>query len=234
MRKTAQGILAELEQTRQHIHQKLDKSNWERAIDSALQHSISQLPDGGGMGDVGEVASLTREVELFKTNFMRDAYRQVLEHDRPGDAAVMQVLLAAQMEMLASLSETLAMSEDEAVARAKAIINRLLEAGYSAVGNVVKPDGSLMPVEMFPPTKRGTPKRKKASSIGVKSVPPPAFNVMSTVQQQVFASPMKSSPRRRRAAAAARKGVSFTPSRRSPRPRSVACDGGTTSPRRAR
>ena len=45
MRKTAQGILLELENSRHHIRQKLEKTNWERAIDSALQHSIQQLPE---------------------------------------------------------------------------------------------------------------------------------------------------------------------------------------------
>jgi len=213
MRKTALGILSELEHSRQHIHQKLDKSNWERALESALQHSITQLPAGDGSTDAAEVDSLTREAELLKSNFMRESYREVLEQERGGDAAVMQVLLTAQFEMITSLSETLSMSEDEAVAHAKSIINRLLEAGYSAASQCIKPDGSLMPAEIFPPSKRGTPKRKKSSSIiSAKPVAaPPALAAMSTAHQQVFASPMKSSPRRRKAAAGARKGISFTP-----------------------
>jgi kinesin family protein 18/19 len=39
IRKMAQGILVELENSRHHMHQKLEKSPWERAIDTALSHS---------------------------------------------------------------------------------------------------------------------------------------------------------------------------------------------------
>jgi len=212
MRKTAQGVLAELEQSRQHIHRKLDKSNWERAIDSALQHSITQLPSGEGIVDSGETASLAREAELLKANFASEAYREVLDHDKWADAAAMQLLLTAQFEMLASLSETLGMSEEEAVRHAKSLIARLLESGYSAASHIIKPDGSVMPLELFPPTRRGTPKRKKSSSVHVKPVPAPGLaGVSETHKQQILASPMKSSPRRRKVQGVARKGVSFTP-----------------------
>jgi kinesin family member 18/19 len=223
MRKTAQGILSELEHSRQHMHQKIDKSNWDRAIETALQHSIAQLPNSDGVGDCGEIASLTREAELLKSNFMRESYREVLEQERGGDVATMQVLLAAQFETLASLSETLAMNEEEAVTHAKGIINRLLEAGYSAASNVIKPDGSLMPVEMFPPTRRGTPKRKKTSNVQPRPIPPPAFAAVAPAQEQALMSPLKASPRRaRKVQGLARKGASFSPVKKStPRKRSV-------------
>ncbi|KAI0137729.1 kinesin-domain-containing protein [Hypoxylon sp. NC0597] len=214
MRKTAVGIQLELEDSRQHIHQKLSKMNWERAIDGALQHSISQLPTGEGHSvDNGEIESLTREAELWKAKFAREADREVLEQDRAGDAGIMQVLLTAQFEILASLSETMNMSEEEAVAHAKSIIHRLLETGYTAAAQVVKPDGAKMPVEAFPPTKRGTPKRKKMSmgKDAVKPIPNPALAAIAASQPpQMFGSPVRGSPRRRKALNA-RKGVSFTP-----------------------
>ncbi|KAL8302944.1 hypothetical protein RB597_005386 [Gaeumannomyces tritici] len=215
MRRTAHGILAELENSRQHLHQKIERSNWERGVDSALQHSITQLSSGDGNVDKGEVSTLTREVELLKSNFMREAYREVMEQERAGDAATVQVLLNAQFEILASLSETLAMGEEEAVAHAKAIINRLLEAGCSAASHVVKPDGAVMPVEMFPPTKRGTPRRKKVSNVHVKPLAAPVFSAstLSVGQPEAIASPTKGSPRRRKAAVS-KKGVSFTPSKK--------------------
>ncbi|KAK6948889.1 hypothetical protein Daesc_008960 [Daldinia eschscholtzii] len=215
MRKTAVGIQLELEDSRQHIHQKLNKMNWERAIDGALQHSISQLPRGDVHVDNGEIESLTREAELWKAKFAREADREVLEQDKAGDSAIMQVLLTAQFEILASLSETVDMSEEEAVAHAKSIINRLLETGYAAASQVVKPDGAKMPVEAFPPTKRGTPKRKKTTRISmgkdaIKPIPNPALAAVVASQPQMFGSPVKGSPRRRKALNA-RKGVSFTP-----------------------
>lgn len=217
MRKTAHGILLELENSRYHLHHKLEKTNWERAIDVALQHSINQLPRGDGHADTGEVSSLTREAELVKANFTREANREVLEQDKAGDAGMMQVLLTAQFDILASLSETMDMDEEEAVTHAKTIINRLLETGFSAASQVVKPDGAKMPVEVFPPTKRGTPKRKKRVSMvpreSMKPVPNPQLAAMSASQPQVtFASPAKgNSPRRRRPLNNGRKGVSFTP-----------------------
>lgn len=215
MRKTAQGILIELESSRQHIHKKLERSNWERALDSALQHSIAQLQGVEGVVDGSERDTLTREAEALKTSFMRDAYREVLEQDKAGDAAILQVLLSAQFDMLASLSGTLSMNEEEAVTHAKSIVKRLLDVGYSAASQVVKPDGSMMPTELFPPTKRGTPKRKKSVAIHVKPITAPAMANMSVAQQQAIASPMKASPRRRKMGAA-RKGISFTPVKKKP------------------
>ncbi|KAK3995299.1 putative kinesin-like protein [Cladorrhinum sp. PSN332] len=220
MRKTAHGILVELESSRHHIRQKMERTNWERALDSALNHGIAALPKSDGITDASERDRLTREAESLKATFMRDAYWEVLEQDKAGDAATMQVLLTAQFEILSSLSETLDMSEDEAITRARGIINRLLETGYSAASHVVKPDGSMMPVELFPPTKRGTPKRKKSISIhNTKAIPVPglASAVLSATanqQQQVLVSPMKASPRRRKVGSAGRKGVSFTPAKK--------------------
>ncbi|KAI0014848.1 kinesin motor domain-containing protein [Xylariomycetidae sp. FL0641] len=222
VRKTAQGILLELEHSRHHLHNKLSKTNWERAIDGALQHSISQLP-GDGKADTGEIASLTREAELLKSNFTREAYHEVLDQDKAGDAAIMQVLLTAQFEILASLNETINMSEEEAVAHAKSIINRLLNTGFTAASQVVKPDGASMPAEAFPPTKRGTPKRKKASLLPkdiVRPVPAPSLAPAPMLQPEQAMSPMKASPRRRRAMNT-RKGVSFTPKKKSPTKRAV-------------
>ncbi|KAK4154217.1 P-loop containing nucleoside triphosphate hydrolase protein [Chaetomidium leptoderma] len=207
MRKTAHGILMELESSRHHIHQRLERSNWERQLDTALSHSIAQLPTGDGAVDGSETDTLAREVEMLKTSFMRDAYREVIEQDKAGDAAVLQVLLTAQFDILSSMSETLSMSEEEAVAHAKTMISRLLETGYSAASHVVKPDGSMMPVELFPPTKRGTPKRKKSLHLNTKPIAAPVF---SAAQQEAIASPIKASPRRRKLTVS-RKGVAFTP-----------------------
>src|SRR5699024_1477929 len=45
IRKTAQGILFELEGTRQHYHQRLSRSNWDRAMNSAVENAIRQLQE---------------------------------------------------------------------------------------------------------------------------------------------------------------------------------------------
>lgn len=215
IRKTAHGILLELENSRQHLHQKLDKSTWERAIDTALSHSISNLEGT----DTGEIAQLTREAELLKANFNREAYREVLEQDKAGDAAMVQMLLTAQFDMLSSLSDTLEMDEEEAVQHAKAMINRLLQSGFAAASQVVKPDGSLPVVDVFPPTRAGTPKRKKAASAYVKPIAAPTFGFTST--DPAYTSPLKTSPRRRKVQGSAKKGISFTPVKKAPKGRAV-------------
>ncbi|EFQ33653.1 kinesin motor domain-containing protein [Colletotrichum graminicola] len=217
IRKTAQGILVELEHSRHHIHQKLEHTNWERSIDTALHHSIKQLP--GGDADAAEIYTLTREAELLKANFGRDANREVLEMDKAGDAAMVQVLLTAQFDILASLEDTLEMNEEDAVAHAKRIINRLLEAGFTAASHVVKPDGAMIPVEKFSPSKRGTPKRKKAVLNNLNNTSPvrqPAFAPPADTAPQPHVSPLKVSPRRKKTGAprSPRKGVSFSPVKR--------------------
>lgn len=219
MRKTAQGILVELESSRQHIHQKLERSNWERALDSALQHSILQLPSGDGIADCGEAASLTRESEVLKAQFTREANQQVLEQEKGADAAIVQALLTAQFEMLSSMTDLLAMEEDEAMEQAKDMIKRLLETGYSAASQVVKPDGSMVPADLFPPTKRGTPKRKKGASFHVQPVEPPAFTAAPPTPIREHSSPLKS-PRRRKAVNV-KKGISFSPAKKKITPKRV-------------
>ncbi|KAH7034688.1 kinesin motor domain-containing protein [Microdochium trichocladiopsis] len=223
LRKTAHGIMLELENSRYHLHQKLDKTHWERAIDVALQHSINQLP--AGAGEFGEIERLELEAELLKSKFTREAYREVLQQDKTGDAGTLQVLLTAQFEILTALSDTSSMNEDEAVAHAKGIINKLLDTGFTAAGHVVKPDSTIPPVETFAPAKRGLPKRRRSSTapreLLSRAVQNPRLAAVAEDETTEYASPMKGSPRRRKAGSA-RKSVSFTPvKKKSPSKRAV-------------
>ena len=132
----------------------------------------------------------------------------------------MQVLLSAQFEIIASLDDILSMSEQEAIQHAKTTLRKLLQICSTAASHVVKPDGSLAVSEIYPPTKRGTPKRKKQTSFldsNARSAPPSAA---LAVAPQVCASPMKSSPRRKKPIMG-KKGVSFSPKKRSPSKRGV-------------
>lgn len=228
VRKTACGILAELEHSRQHMHQRLERPSWERAMDMALAHGLGQLEsvDGGpASADSSReaAAGLAREADLLKANFGRDAYREVLEQERAGDAATVQMLLTAQLDMVSSLAHTLAMDEESAVAHANATLHRLLQTGSVAASHVVKPDGPLPAVppptvEAFPPTRRGMPKRSKTAASYIKPVGAPAAAAVHS--EHVFASPPRS-PRRRKALGAARKGVSFTPVKKAAKSRGV-------------
>ncbi|KAA6416276.1 MAG: kinesin family [Lasallia pustulata] len=215
MRKTAQGILVELEGSRHHYHQRLAKSNWERAIESALQNGLRQLKDADGGSDGIDAANLTREAELLKANADREALMAVAEQEKGSDAAVVQVLLQAHFETMAAVQNILSMDEQEAVEAAKDILSSILNSCTKATSHIIKPDGSMVPVELFPPTRSGTPKRKKqAGLLGGTPLKTATAAVLASAPHLTL-SPVRASPKRRKAAAP-RKGVSFTPKNKSP------------------
>lgn len=216
MRKMAQGILLELESSRHHYHQRLAKNNWARAIDSALQNGIRQLKEADTGIDSQDAACLNREAELLKTNADREALVAVAEEEKSGDASVVQVLLRTHFETMAGIRGILSMGEDEAIEAAKNVLGKILNACSTVTSHVVKPDGSIMPTELFPPTRSGTPKRKKQVAFLGGGTP------LKTVATASFAaapplipSPVRASPKRRKYGAA-KKAVSFTPKKKSP------------------
>lgn len=216
MRKTAQGISLELESSRHHYHQRLAKSNWERAVDSALQNGLRQLKETDRGADGPDTASLIREAELLKANADREALLAVAEDDKGGDAALVQVQLQAHFETMASIQNILSMSENEAVAAAKSVLSKILNSCTAVASHVVKPDGSLIPPEIFPPTRSGTPKRKKPAALLPGGTPLKAtIGVSLADAAPSLGSPARASPKRRKVAMAKR-GVSFTPKKKSP------------------
>ncbi|KAL1901026.1 tubulin-dependent ATPase kip3 [Sporothrix stenoceras] len=257
MRKTARGIMAELEHSRHHLHQKIERGNWERPLDSALQHSIAQIKsaafDSVAAADTSEtIASLTRETELLKANFAREAYIEVLEQEKTTgsqtDMLMMQTLLSAQFEIMSSLSSTLSMPRDQAVAHGQRLIRKLIDAGVAACSQIVKPDPSLSAstsgshtghhfsastgssarfslggMDMFPPSKRGTPRRKRSLGGNSSIMAPPARASLGASAQHLTASPTKSSPRRRKVVTgASRKSVSMPTKKQGSRAGSIA------------
>jgi len=216
MRKTAQGILVELESSRHHYHQKLAKSNWERAIDSALQNGLRQLKEIDGGYDGLEAANLAREAEVLKANADREALLTVAEQEKGSDAAVVQVLLQAHFDTMAAVHGLFGMGEEEAVRAAKQILTRIMHSCTNATSHVIKPDGSIAPVELFPPTRHGTPKRKKQLNLIVGGTPlKPAQAAVLASAPHLTGSPIRSSPKRRKMGGA-KKGVQFTPKKKSP------------------
>lgn len=215
MRKTAQGILVELEGSRHHYHQRLAKSNWERAIDSALQNGLRQLKDAEGSADGLDAENLTREAELLKANADREALLAVAEQEKGSDAAVVQVLLQAHFETMAAVHNILSLGEQEAVEAAKSILSRILNSCTKATSHIIKPDGSMVPVELFPPTRSGTPKRKKQAGLLGGTPLKTATAAVLAAAPHLTMSPVRASPKRRKATAV-RKGISFTPKNKSP------------------
>lgn len=209
MRKTAQGILLELEGSRHHYHQRLTKSSWKRPVDLALQNAIKHLKESNADAEGYDTANLTREAELLKANAERDALLAVAEDEKAGDAGVVQVLLQAHFETMAAIQNILSMDEEEAVRAAKSIIGKILQSCTSVTSHVIKPDGSLAPVEAFAPTRAGTPKRKKQATPLKTTIPQ---NLVSA--PHLNGSPVRASPKRRKIGA--KKGVSFTPKKKSP------------------
>lgn len=237
MRKTAQGILVELEGSRQHFHQRLAKSNWSRAIDTALQDGLRQLQAlGNAAMDNIEEASLHREVEALKAKADIEAHLAVLDQEKLSEQGLMQVMLTAHFETIAILNQILQMSEEEAMEAAREVLGKLLESCAESVGQVIKPDGGLQITEAIPPSKAGTPRKRKQmpltgpspikskvrSSIGgqASALPPhmaphmdSSFTGSSPVSSQAAAS-----PKRRVKLGGARRGVVMTntPKKKSP------------------
>ena len=216
MRKTAQGILLELESSRHHYHQRLSKSNWERPVETALHNSIRQLNEiDNGTGSY-DSDRLQREAELVRANADREALQAVVEDEKGAEAGTVQVLLQAHFETMSAVRSLLSMSEEEAVQAAKGILSKILTSCSTVTSHIIKPDGSLVPVEAFAPTRSGTPKRKKQAAF-LSGDTPLKMNLPAHLQSvpQLSSSPIKGSPKRRKFAAA-KKGISVTPKKKSP------------------
>jgi kinesin family protein 18/19 len=199
MRKTAKGILTELESSRQHYHQRMAKNTWERALETALQTGIRQLKEAEG-GDGSDVTTLIRETELLKSAADREAYSAILDQEKGGDAAIVQLLLQAHFDTIAILGQILHMSEEEAVQAAKSMLGQLINNCTSAASQVIKPEGGLPVTEAFAPRKQGTPKQRKTAALlgpsPLRALPRPSL-FAEAAGPTVNLSPMKSaSPRR--------------------------------------
>ncbi|KAL9082771.1 MAG: hypothetical protein Q9159_006184 [Coniocarpon cinnabarinum] len=223
MRKTANGILMELEQSRSHYHSRLAKASWQRPIDTALQTGLKQLEEVDGVIDNSDREALQREAELLKSNAETEMQSAVLELDKQGDNALMQTLLRAHFETICMIDQVLTMDEASAMRAGKDFLHRMLNACNEATNHVVKADGSQPVLEPLPRTKSGTPKRRRDENL-VRSSPMKRPSQAPPIQNtaRFSMSPAKgSSPRRRVKLGTPRKGVSFTPKKRSPAKRAV-------------
>lgn len=207
IRRTAQGILLELEGSRQHYHQRLAKSVWERGMTSAVENAVQQLQEFE-TSDKSDITNLRREAELLRSNTEREALSAVAEHDKGGEAATVQVLLQAQFEIASSIEDIMHLSEEEAVEMGKRSLTNMLDSCYAVTSNVVKPDGNL-PTMPASPTKASPSKQKKRLSLAI--VPPgKSMNAAVSLHPTAPASPTRGSPRRRKMGSG-RKSVSFSP-----------------------
>lgn len=214
MRSEAVGVSAELEQTRQHCHRKIERTYWTTKLDTALQIGLRQLSELDGSADSHDAANLTREYELLKSIADREAYTAMLDQDKNGDAAIVQVLLQAHLETVTILHQITTMEEEEAVQAARRILSKIMNSCTNATSQAIRPDGTLPVTEFFAPTHKGTPKRSKPVYIKdpspMKRIPMPA----AVEAPHLVGSPMKSSPIRRKMGGTRK--IQFTPKKKSP------------------
>jgi kinesin family protein 18/19 len=213
MRDTAVGISAELEQTRQHCHRRIERSNWTSKMDTALGVGLKGLSEIDGSTDSQDAANLTREYELLKSNADREALNALLDQEKGGDAAIVQVLVQAHIETVTILSQITQLSESEAVETARKLITKIMNSCTNATSQAIRPDGGLPVTEFFAPTHRGTPKRRKPVRIMEPSPMRPLALPPLADAPHLTASPMKASPRRKKMIAV-KKGVQFSPMRK--------------------
>ncbi|KAF9690715.1 hypothetical protein EKO04_011392 [Ascochyta lentis] len=215
MRDTAIGISAELEQSRQHHHRRLERSTWASKLDTALSFGLRQLTELDGTVDGPDAANLTREYQILKSNAEREVLSVLLEQERGGDAATVQVLVQAHIETVAILSQITQMDETQAVETARKLLAKIMNACTSATAQVIRPDGGLPVTEFFAPSHKGTPKRRKPVHVmepsPIKSIPMPSF----ADAPHLTSSPMKASPRRKKTVTV-KKGVQFSPVKKRP------------------
>jgi kinesin family protein 18/19 len=214
-RKSAQGIMVELENSRHHCNQKVAKSTWDRAMNSALDNGLRSLQEIDS-SDTFDSSTLNREVEYLRANAEREALASAADQDKAGDAGTIQVLLQSLFETVSAIDGLNRMSVDEAIEAANETLGKVLNSASNAASHVVKPDGSLAPVEVFAPTKTGTPKRRKYNTSIPRSSPIKPFKPNPVLEQAPYLmmSPMLGSPKRRGLLGSAKKGVSFTPKKR--------------------
>lgn len=216
IKKTAHGIMIELESGRHHCQQKVAKSAWDRAMNTALEHSLRQLKEVD-TGDMLDSEMLRREVELLKSNAERESLSAVAEQDKAGDAGTIQVLLQAHFETISAIESLNQMSVDDAIEAATHILGKMLNSASGAASYVVKPDGSLTPAEAFAPRKAGTPKRRKQNmNASILEGSPIRSKVAPALSHDGTYSPARASPRRRGLVGGVKRGVqvSFTPKKR--------------------
>lgn len=222
LRKAAQGILAELEQSRSHYHQRLSKSIWSRAIDAALNTGLKQLEEAGQDVDQRDKEALHREAELLKASGDRELHTSIMALDKTTENAILQALLKTQFETIALVSELMSLSEHEALERGKEYLNSIFQNCNDNIQQVVKPDGSVNVLEPLAPSKSGTPKRRKVGSIaGPSPALGPAVQLPVANTARFSTSPTRMSPRRRAIFVSPKKGPSFTPRKKSPAKRVV-------------
>ncbi|KAF1846302.1 kinesin-domain-containing protein [Cucurbitaria berberidis CBS 394.84] len=214
MRDTAVGISAELEQTRQHCHRRMERTNWTSKLDTALQVGLRGLNEVDGSTDNHDTANLTKEYELLKSNADREVLNALLDQDKGGDAAIVQVLVQAHIETVTILSQITQLNEAEAVETARKLLTKIMNSCTNATAQAIRPDGGLPVTEFFAPSHKGTPKRRKPVEIMAPSPMRPL--ALQTEAPNLNSSPMKGSPRRRKMGGV-KKGVQFSPmKKRSP------------------
>jgi kinesin family protein 18/19 len=215
VRKTAQGILLELEGSRHHYKQRLSKSTWDRAVNSAVENAAKQLQEFD-ITDNSDYANLNREADLLRSSAEREALTAVVEQDKAGDAAAVQLLLEAQFEMMASIEDIMQLNASEAIKKGRTILSKMLEDCSNAAGNLVKPDGSNAFIPHVGSARPPSPIKPKKRFSLVTLPPVSTANPPVTLAPVAPVSPTKGSPRRRKATAG-RKSVSFTPKKAQPK-----------------
>ncbi|CAG8187756.1 unnamed protein product [Penicillium olsonii] len=209
VRKSAQGILIELEGSRHHYNQRLSKSTWDRPVVSAVENAAKQLKEFD-ITDNSDYANLNREADLLRSSAEREALTAVAEQDKAGEAAAVQLLLEAQFETMASIEDIMQLNASEAIQKGRTILSKMLDHCSNAASNLVKPDGSMPSVLNLTSARPPSPMKpkKRFSLVGI----PPVSTVNPPVTMGPVAppSPTKGSPRRRRATVG-RKSVSFSP-----------------------
>ncbi|KAJ6171876.1 hypothetical protein N7470_000943 [Penicillium chermesinum] len=193
IRKTAQGILLELEGSRHHYNQRLAKSTWDQPMVSAVDNATSQLREFD-ISDASDFANLDREMELLRSHADREAMSAVVEQDKAAESVAIQVLLEAQFELISSIEDIMQLNATDAIQKGRLILSKMLESCITSTTSL--PGEAAQTRQPF--------KAKEAVQYGEHATAASSSRYFSSCPSCPV------SPRRRKAAAG-RKNVTFSP-----------------------
>lgn len=206
LRKAAHGALLELENSKNYYHRRLEKNNWDRGLNSAVEHAADQLREFD-ISDNSDYANITREAELLKSNAEREALTCIAEQDKSGDGMTVQTLLQAQFEALTGIENLLQFDDEDALEEGRNMLKSILNSGSAVASAIIKPDGSLAP--QFSPEKPRVHKAKNRPSLFGMPTSSDLNAPIKIASNPPVISPVKTAPRRRKASGA-KKSVSFS------------------------
>src|SRR5206468_1816366 len=137
----AYEAIADLEEKKSWLVQRLANEQWDKSIEVALKSSVESLArlDGGALEN--DLEMLNREATLQKANGERDIMYELLVEDI--DASIVEGLTKAHFQAISELDRIREMDPETALAEGAIALHNLIQASTIATGQVIRLDGQI-------------------------------------------------------------------------------------------